>query len=116
GRLVREMAAGDDPAEHGPARDSPDPSIVLSVSDTGIGIPSEHLDRVFERFYQVDPARSGSTGRGTGLGLAIVKHAVAAMGGSVYIDSTVGVGTTVTCVLPQPLETPAERPVKDDTK
>ncbi len=74
---------------------------MLSVSDTGIGIPPEHLDRVFERFYQVDPARSGSAGRGTGLGLAIVKHAVAALGGSVQIQSTVGAGTTVTCVLPQ---------------
>jgi two-component system phosphate regulon sensor histidine kinase PhoR len=75
--------------------------VVLTVSDTGIGIPPEHLDRVFERFYQVDPARSGSAGRGTGLGLAIVKHAVAALGGTVQIQSTVGTGTTVTCVLPQ---------------
>ena len=74
---------------------------VLSVADTGIGIPSEHIDRVFERFYQVDAARSGSAGRGTGLGLAIVKHAVAALGGTVRIESTVGKGTTVTCVLPQ---------------
>ena len=74
---------------------------VLSVADTGIGIPPEHLDRVFERFYQVDAARSGSAGRGTGLGLAIVKHAVAALGGTVRIESTVGKGTTVTCVLPQ---------------
>ena len=75
--------------------------VVVSVADTGIGIPPEHLDRVFERFYQVDAARSGSAGRGTGLGLAIVKHAVAALGGTVGIDSEVGKGTTVTCVLPQ---------------
>ena len=74
---------------------------VIAVTDTGIGIPPEHLDRVFERFYQVDAARSGSAGRGTGLGLAIVKHAVAALGGTVRIESTVGKGTTVTCVLPQ---------------
>ena len=74
---------------------------VITVSDTGIGIPPDHLDRVFERFYQVDSARSGSAGRGTGLGLAIVKHAVAALGGTVRLDSTVGKGTTVTCVLPQ---------------
>ena len=74
---------------------------LVIVSDTGIGIPPEHLDRVFERFYQVDAARSGSAGRGTGLGLAIVKHAVAALGGTVRIESTVGKGTTVTCVLPQ---------------
>jgi two-component system phosphate regulon sensor histidine kinase PhoR len=63
------------------------------VTDTGVGIPPEHLDRVFERFYQVDPARSGSAGRGTGLGLAIVKHAVHAMGGSVQLRSTLGRGT-----------------------
>jgi two-component system, OmpR family, phosphate regulon sensor histidine kinase PhoR len=79
-------------------------SVVLRVTDSGIGIPPEHLERVFERFYQVDPARSGSAGRGTGLGLAIVKHAIAALGGTVQIDSVVGKGTTVTCVLPQPAE------------
>jgi signal transduction histidine kinase len=59
------------------------------------------LDRVFERFYQVDAARSGTAGRGTGLGLAIVKHAVAALGGTVRLASIVGKGTTVTCVFPQ---------------
>ena len=77
------------------------PAVELKVSDTGIGIPPEHLDRVFERFYQVDSARSGTAGRGTGLGLAIVKHAVAALGGTVRLTSVVGKGTTVTCVLPQ---------------
>jgi two-component system phosphate regulon sensor histidine kinase PhoR len=75
--------------------------VALVVADTGIGIPPEHRDRVFERFYQVDPARSGTAGRGTGLGLAIVKHAVAALGGTVRLESTVGKGTTVTCLLPQ---------------
>jgi len=78
--------------------------VTLRVADTGVGIPPEHIDRVFERFYQVNAARSGSAGRGTGLGLAIVKHAVAALGGSVQIDSAVGQGTTVTCVLPQTAE------------
>jgi two-component system phosphate regulon sensor histidine kinase PhoR len=86
------------PGPDGAARQLP---VVLTVSDTGAGIPPEHLDRVFERFYQVDPARSGSAGRGTGLGLAIVKHAIAALDGTVQIQSTVGAGTTVTCVLPQ---------------
>ena len=75
--------------------------LTLAVSDTGIGIPPEHMDRVFERFYQVDAARSGSAGRGTGLGLAIVKHAVHALGGTVQIRSAVGRGTTVTCTLPR---------------
>jgi two-component system phosphate regulon sensor histidine kinase PhoR len=83
------------------------PAIVLAVADTGIGIAPEHIDRVFERFYQVDSARSGSAGRGTGLGLAIVKHAVNALGGSVKLESTVGVGTTVTCVFQQPATAPA---------
>jgi two-component system phosphate regulon sensor histidine kinase PhoR len=82
-------------------RENDQPVVLLTVTDTGIGIPPEHLDRVFERFYQVDSARSGTAGRGTGLGLAIVKHAVAALGGSVRLQSTVGKGTTVTCVLPQ---------------
>jgi len=87
-----------------PAADaSPDDhlSVVFTVSDTGIGIAPEHIDRVFERFYQVDSARSGSAGRGTGLGLAIVKHAVHALGGTVKLDSKLGQGTTVTCEFPQ---------------
>jgi two-component system phosphate regulon sensor histidine kinase PhoR len=90
-------------ADDGRADDGPSAATdaVLTVSDTGIGIPPEHLDRVFERFYQVDAARSGSAGRGTGLGLAIVKHAAAALGGTVRIESEAGRGTTVTCVLPQ---------------
>ncbi|HEX8914464.1 MAG TPA: ATP-binding protein, partial [Humisphaera sp.] len=77
------------------------PPVTLTVADTGIGIPPEHMDRVFERFYQVDAARSGSAGRGTGLGLAIVKHAINALGGQVELESEVGHGTTVRCVLPQ---------------
>ena len=84
-----------------------DGELHLAVADTGIGIPPEHRDRVFERFYQVDPARSGTAGRGTGLGLAIVKHAVAALSGTLRLESTVGRGTTVTCQLPQPAGGPA---------
>jgi signal transduction histidine kinase len=74
---------------------------LLTVADTGIGIAPEHTDRVFERFYQVDSARSGSAGRGTGLGLAIVKHATLALGGTVKLESTVGEGTTVMCTFPR---------------
>ncbi len=76
-------------------------AVIVKVSDTGIGIPPEHLDRVFERFYQVNAARTGSSGRGTGLGLAIVKHAINGLGGTVRLESSIGLGTTVTCTLPQ---------------
>ncbi len=64
----------------------------LDVEDSGIGIPAEHLDRIFERFYRVDKARSRELG-GTGLGLSIVKHLVSAMGGEVGVESIVGVGS-----------------------
>lgn len=74
-------------------------SLVISVTDHGPGIPREHLSRVTERFYRVDPARSRESG-GTGLGLAIVKHIVERHRGSLDIKSTVGVGTTVTVRLP----------------
>ena len=72
-----------------------DGNIILSVSDTGIGIPAEHQSRIFERFYRVDKSHSKETG-GTGLGLSIVKHAVAFHGGTVKLESKVGEGTTVT--------------------
>jgi two-component system phosphate regulon sensor histidine kinase PhoR len=74
--------------------------VLLSVADTGCGIPDEHKERVFERFYQVDSARSGAAGRGTGLGLAIVKHAVNAMAGQLQLQSKMGSGTMITCILP----------------
>lgn len=71
----------------------------VEVTDGGPGIPSVHVERVFERFYRVDPARSRARG-GTGLGLAIVKHFVEAHGGEVGIDSALGSGTTVWFTLP----------------
>jgi len=73
--------------------------LTIAVSDHGVGIPREHLPRLFERFYRVDKARSRVLG-GTGLGLSIVKHIAAAHGGGVTVESTPGAGSTFTIVLP----------------
>ena len=73
----------------------------IAVRDSGIGIAAEHLPRIFERFYRVDPGRAREAG-GTGLGLAIVKHLVEAHGGSVHAESTPGRGTTIRAFFPQP--------------
>jgi two-component system phosphate regulon sensor histidine kinase PhoR len=73
--------------------------VVLTVTDHGPGIPREHLPRVTERFYRVDPARSRESG-GTGLGLAIVKHIIERHRGGLEMRSTVGVGTSVSVRLP----------------
>jgi len=73
--------------------------IAIGVSETGIGIPADHLPRIFERFYRVDAGRSRSEG-GTGLGLAIVKHLVEGHGGRVRAESTVGRGTRIWADLP----------------
>jgi signal transduction histidine kinase len=75
--------------------------VAIGVSDTGIGIPPDHLPRIFERFYRVDAGRSRSEG-GTGLGLAIVKHLVEGHGGRVRAESTVGRGTRIWAELPDP--------------
>lgn len=76
--------------------------VAIDITDTGIGIPGEHLPRIFERFYRVDPARSRELG-GTGLGLAIVKHLVEAHGGRVEALSTLGTGTTIRMLFPGPI-------------
>jgi signal transduction histidine kinase len=80
----------------------------VSVSDTGIGIPEEARDRIFERFYRVDAARSRAVGS-TGLGLSIVRHLVQAMGGTIRVESDLGVGSRFIFALPRAPE-PNQRP------
>jgi two-component system phosphate regulon sensor histidine kinase PhoR len=82
-----------------PASSIQHPAIRIAVRDTGIGIKPQHQERVFERFYRVDKARSRELG-GTGLGLAIVKHLAQAFGGTVAVDSEPGKGSTFTVELP----------------
>lgn len=79
--------------------DTPE-GVLLSVSDTGIGIPSESAERVFERFYRVDKSRSRKIG-GTGLGLSIVKHGAALHGAKISLESSEGVGTTISILFPK---------------
>jgi two-component system, OmpR family, sensor histidine kinase SenX3 len=79
----------------------------IGVDDTGIGIPSRDLDRVFERFYRVDPARSRETG-GTGLGLSIVRHVAGSHGGEVRVESVLGAGSTFSVRLPARRPAPSE--------
>jgi len=74
-------------------------AVVISVSDTGIGIPKADQERIFERFYRTDPARSRESG-GTGLGLSIAKHMIEAHGGRIKVESEVGKGSTFSIILP----------------
>jgi two-component system phosphate regulon sensor histidine kinase PhoR len=91
-RAERLATAPGSPAE-------PEEWVRVEVRDTGSGIPSIHLPRIFERFYRVDPARAREEG-GTGLGLAIVKHLVEAHGGQVQAESAMGRGTVIRLTLP----------------
>ena len=77
---------------------------VLEVKDTGIGIPKEHQERVFERFYRVDKSRSKQTG-GTGLGLAIVKHIANQHQAEIRLESEAGKGTRISVIFPSLKET-----------
>lgn len=88
----------------------------LSVTDQGIGIPERELERIFERFYRVDPARSRETG-GTGLGLAIVKHVATKHGGEVTVWSKEGSGSTFGLRLPllEHPRSPEDQSVREDT-
>ena len=95
---VRHTSAGEIVVFAEPAADG---AVRVGVRDTGSGIPAEHLSRVFERFYRVDPARSREAG-GTGLGLSIVRHLVEAHGGRVTAESRVGAGTTIAALFPAP--------------
>jgi len=90
-----------------------DGCVEISVSDQGIGVAERDLERVFERFYRSDPARSRATG-GTGLGLAIVKHIATNHGGGVSVWSVEGSGSTFTLRLPVAGSDPDRRPGGDD--
>ena len=92
---------------------TPTGTVRLGVTDVGVGIPQRDLDRIFERFYRVDRARSRETG-GTGLGLAIVRHVASNHRGEVSVDSLEGVGSTFTLSLPAIIgNTPAATGVVD---
>jgi two-component system, OmpR family, heavy metal sensor histidine kinase CusS len=88
--------------------------VALSVIDSGIGIAAEHVSRLADRFYRVDPARADVDG-GVGLGLSIVRSIMALHGGALRIDSAPGIGTTATLLFPAAVSTPAVVPsVRDD--
>jgi two-component system phosphate regulon sensor histidine kinase PhoR len=102
--VIRVLAGSEASSGRGPTH------VRIEVVDDGAGIPSESVPRIFERFFRVDPARTGTSG-GTGLGLAIVKHLVEHMGGQVNARSELGRGTTVGFTLPMaaPVRSPSTK-------
>jgi two-component system, OmpR family, sensor histidine kinase SenX3 len=111
GNLVENAVAYSDSGARVAVSARPEGSNVdIVVTDHGVGIPADDIDRIFERFYRVDPARARATG-GTGLGLSIVKHVAATHGGSVRVWSVEGEGSTFTIILPSYTEQlPGESP------
>jgi two-component system phosphate regulon sensor histidine kinase PhoR len=100
GARIEEQGSSGEPSIQQPSTLNPQPStLILSISDTGIGIKPADRERVFERFYRVDKARSRELG-GTGLGLSIVKHLAQSFGGRVAVESVPGQGSTFTVELP----------------
>jgi CheY-like chemotaxis protein len=94
------------------ARDG-DQGVYVTVSDTGIGIPSDYLESIFQPFKQVEGAAGGQPG--TGLGLAVVKQLVELHGGRVWVESALGVGTSFHVVLPNALSPALDLPVSEET-
>jgi two-component system sensor histidine kinase SenX3 len=92
-----------------------DKLVEISVTDQGIGIPEKEIERIFERFYRVDPARSRATG-GTGLGLSIVKHVATNHGGDILVWSDEGSGSTFTIRLPEFIEAESHLSTKQEEK
>ncbi|MDX6365770.1 MAG: two-component system, OmpR family, sensor histidine kinase SenX3 [Nocardioidaceae bacterium] len=120
GNLVENAVAYSDSGARVAVSARPEGSNVdIVVTDHGVGIPADDIDRIFERFYRVDPARARATG-GTGLGLSIVKHVAATHGGSVRVWSVEGEGSTFTIILPSyteqlPDEIPPELEITPET-
>jgi two-component system sensor histidine kinase SenX3 len=92
-----------------------DELVEISVTDQGIGIPEKEIERIFERFYRVDPARSRATG-GTGLGLSIVKHVATNHGGDISVWSNEGSGSTFTIRLPEFIEAESYQSTNQEEK
>jgi signal transduction histidine kinase len=74
--------------------------VIINISDDGVGIAPEHLDKIFNRFYQADPSRTKQKSSNTGLGLPMVKQIIEAHGGKISVQSSLGAGSTFTVIIP----------------